>query len=221
MRKLASEQIDSLQEALHLPDTIAISDYLGSGARADVFRGTLDGQDVVIKAYQRSAAEKYWRRYRVDIAEFEFQRNTALFDIDTLRPHIARPYCVFSQDSDYTHALVQQWVEGERLSALYRRQGFIPDDLIHQGFAIVGAASKADLYDLDINAGNIFVINTDGTAKLMLCDFNMVPQHLYPPNPFLWLAYRLRIRPKSYRDERNLRKWLQRRKPGSPDWPMK
>ncbi len=219
MDNRTSDDGAALQSQLRLPDGIRVESYLGAGARAQVFAATLDDQRVVVKAYQASAAEKYQRRYGVDIAEFEFQRNTALYAIDAIRAHIARPFAVFSRGGDYSHAMVQQRVDGEQLGRLYRRQGYISDDIIQQGFDIVAAASAAGLYDLDMNTGNVFVVDDDGTARLVLCDFNMVPQHLYPPNPLLALAYRLGIRRKSYRDERNLRKWLGRRRPGSGSWP--
>ena len=220
MSKAPDTDIAALRASLRLPAGIMIEDYLGAGARAQVFRARLDDQQVVIKAYQPGAADKYRQRYGLDIAEFEFQRNTALYAIEAIREHIAQPYAVFAQRGDYSHALVQQWIDGEQLGTLYRRQGYIPDHIIAQGFAIVEAASGAGLYDLDMNTGNVFVVGAGDNARLVLCDFNMVPQHLYPPNPFLALAYRLGIRPKSYRDERNLRKWLQRRQPGSADWPL-
>ena len=218
MGKLSQQEIAVLGNSLKLPDDITIDSYLGAGARAHVFKATLDQQPVVVKVYRPEAAGKYRKRYGLDIAEFEYQRNSALFAIDTIRAHIARPYAVFAQHSDYSHALVQQWVDGEQLGKLYRRVGYITDDLIEQGFAIVASASDAGLFDLDMNTGNVFVTREAGKQRLMLCDFNMVPQHLHPPNPALWLAYRLGIRPRSYRDRRNLQKWLQRRKPGSEPW---
>ena len=42
---------------------------------------------------------------------------------------------------------------------------------------------------------------------LKLYDFNLMPQHLHAPNPFVWLALRLGLRRKSHRDYRNLKKW--------------
>ena len=65
------------------------------------------------------------------------------------------------------------------------------------------------LHDLDLYYRNILVREHEGTWLPVLHDFNLMPQHTFPPNPFLAIAYRAGIRRKSHRDYRCIRQWRQ------------
>ena len=40
-----------------------------------------------------------------------------------------------------------------------------------------------------------------------LYDFNLMPQHMCPPNPFMALGFMLGLRSKNHRDYRSLKNW--------------
>ena len=207
MKNLSPQQADELREALVLPHDIDLGSYLGTGGRAHVFNATLDGDAVIVKVYREAAAQKYRSRYGVDIAEFEFQRNQALYAIETIRANVARPYRVFPAGADYSHCLVQEYIGGKTLKDLIIAQGELPADVLESGYRVIRAAEAAGVHDLDISSKNVRIVEEGGERVLKLYDFNLMPQHLHAPNPFLWLVLKLGLRRKSHRDYRNLKKW--------------
>ena len=207
MKSLNPEQAQEFRRSLVLPDDIDIVAYLGSGARSHVFRAVLDGDDVIVKAYRDEAAEKYARRYGVDIAEFEYGRNRALYELDPIRRYVARPCRVHPRTGAHTHSIVQEYIGGQTLGAVIKQVRHLPAELLEAGYRVIRAAEAHGIHDLDISSGNVRVVDEDGERVLKLYDFNLMPQHLAPPNPFVWLALKLGLRRKSHRDYRNLRKW--------------
>ncbi len=207
MKSLNPEQALERRRSLQLPDEIDVVDYLGSGARSHVFRASLDGDDVIVKVYREEAVEKYARRYGVDIAEFEYGRNRALYDLEPIRRHVARPYRLHPRAGEHTHSIVQEYIGGLSLGAVIKEVKHLPDELLEAGYRVIRTAEACGIHDLDISSGNVRVVDVDGERVLKLYDFNLMPQHLAPPNPFVWLALRLGLRRKSHRDYRNLRKW--------------
>ena len=79
--------------------------------------------------------------------------------------------------------------------------------MLEAGKHIVHLAESAGLHDLDLFYRNILVRQNGEGWVPVIHDFNLVPQHLFPPNPFLYLAYRFGIRKKSHRDYRCIRQW--------------
>lgn len=212
MKNVSTEQIANLQQSLSMPADIQITGYLGTGARAHVFRARLGNDSVIAKVYRETAAQKYRHKYGTDIAEFEYSRNQSLFAITPIRKHVARPYRVYPESSEYTHCMIQEYVSGRTLKDLIIELGHLPQEVLDAGYQIIQQAEVHDVHDLDISSKNVMIIEQDGELLLKLYDFNLMPQYLHAPNPFLWLALRLGLRGKSHRDYRNLRKWEQRGK---------
>jgi tRNA A-37 threonylcarbamoyl transferase component Bud32 len=207
MKNLSTEQIANLQQSLLMPADIQITGYLGGGARAHVFKAVLGRDSVIVKVYREEAAQKYRKKYGVDIAEFEYQRNQSLFVLAAIKKYIARPYRVYPASSEYSHSIIQEHVSGKPLKAFVNERGGLPDEILEAGYEIVKQAEANGIHDLDISHGNMMVVDQDGEQILKLYDFNLMPQHLHPPNPFLGLAIKLELRGKSHRDYRNLKKW--------------
>jgi hypothetical protein len=167
---------------------------------------------VVVKLYRPSVAQKYQQKYGLDIAEFEFQRNQALYQLEQIKSYIAKPYRLYPASSEYSQSIVQEWVTGKTLKAIVAELGYLPGELLDTGYEIIKHAEAHGLHDLDISSGNTRVSQLDGHWRPKLYDFNLIPQHLFPPNPFLGLAIKLGLRSKSHRDYRNLKKWERRGK---------
>ncbi len=62
---------------------------------------------------------------------------------------------------------------------------------------------------MDIFEENVLVVKDEdaGIWTPKLYDFNLLPQHMSPPNPFIALGIKMGLRRKSRRDYRNLRNW--------------
>ncbi len=196
-----------MQQAISVPDEIRVGGFLGRGRRSFSYRGKFKDKDVVIKVYRREFVEKYQRKCSVDIAEFEFERNATLYDVDEIKPYIATPYKAFSRHSSFTHSFIQEYIEGITLRQLIIQSGCLPDEVLKAGYKIVKAAEACGIHDMDIFAANVFVVRSEGIWIPKLYDFNMLPQHMNPPNPFMALGIKLGLQRKSRRDYRNLRNW--------------
>lgn len=196
-----------VQQAITLPDEIRVGDFLGRGRRSFSYKGKYRDKDVVIKVYRKEFVEKYRRKCSVDIAEFEFERNATLYNVDEIKPYIATPYKVFSRHSGFTHSFVQEYIEGITLRQLITQSGHLPDEVLKAGYKIVRAAEACGIHDMDIFEENVLVIENAGIWMPKLYDFNMLPQHMSPPNPFVALGIKMGLSRKSRRDYRNLRNW--------------
>ena len=196
-----------VQQAITLPDEIQVGDFLGRGRRSFSFRGVYEGKDVVIKVYRKEFVEKYQRKCSVDIAEFEFERNATLYDVDEIKPYIATPYRVFSRHSGFTHSFVQEYIDGITLRQLIAQSGYLPEEVLKAGYKIVRAAEACGIHDMDIFEENVLAIQSAGIWTPKLYDFNMLPQHISPPNVFVALGIKMGLSRKSRRDYRNLRNW--------------
>lgn len=199
-------------ENINLPENIEIVEYIGSGGRAHVYSAVLDASKVIVKAYHKEVVRKYRDKYKVDIAEFEYSRNQALYSLSEIQKYVAKPYHVFSVSGQYTHCVVQERVYGESLENLINRLGYLPDEILEAGRKIVKVAEMNNIHDLDISVGNLKIDKSTGIWKPRLYDFNIMPQYLFPPNPIVGLGYKLGFRKKSFRDYRSLRNWDRRGK---------
>lgn len=195
-----------VQQAITLPDEIQVGEFLGRGRRSFSYKGKYGGKDIVIKVYRKEFVEKYRRKCSVDIAEFEFERNAALCNVDEIRPYIATPYMAFSRHSGFTHSFVQEYIDGITLKQLIAQSGCLPDEMLKAGYKIVRAAEACGIHDMDIFVENVLAVQSAGTWIPKLYDFNMLPQHMSSPNPFVALGIKMGLR-KSRRDYRNLRDW--------------
>lgn len=193
---------------LELPNDIEIIYELGSGRRSQVYLAKYLGKDAAVKVYKTEYVQKYQNRYKVNIGEFEFQRNKIAAQVSAISEYIAQPYRLLQPKDGYTLAFVQEYVDGIWLEDVIEKTKGLPQELLEVGYFIVREAAKVGLYDLDIPPGNIRVKqNSQGKWYLKLYDFNLMPQYLHPPNPFMALGFMLGLRSKNHRDYRSLRQW--------------
>ena len=206
MNTLKALEIE-LQQDLILPDEVQVTGFLGRGRRSFSYKGEYNRKDVVIKVYRKEFIEKYRRKCNIDIAEFEFERNSILYGIDAIRPYIAIPYKKFPHGSGFTHSFVQEYVDGITLKQLIFRSGYLPEEVLAAGYEIVRSAEAYGVHDIDISMANIIVIQRKGVWMPRLYDFNILPQHMSPPNPFIAFGIKAGLCKKSRRDYRSLRSW--------------
>lgn len=192
-----------------LPADLQLGQRLGEGRRSVVYRAHYRDEVVALKVYRPTFISKYREKYGVNIAEFEFSRNRAVRDIQGLRPYTAAPIAIIGLDGNCDLAFIQELVDGIPLVELGRLNKGLPASVLDAGDRIVALAETADLHDLDLYYRNILVRENQGRWLPVLHDFNLMPQHLFPPNPFLALAYRTGIRRKSHRDYRCITQWRQ------------
>ncbi len=193
---------------LVLPDDIKVTATLGSGRRSEVYLATYNDRTVIVKAYKSEYIEKYRSQYKVDIGEFEFNRNKVAYNCEKISMYVAEPYQLLRPEDGYSLALVQEYIEGTWLLDLLKQLGRLPTEILEAGYLIVKEAAKLDLYDLDISPGNIKVLqDPSGLWYPKLYDFNLMPQYLQPPNPFMRAGFALGLRSKNHRDYRSLKQW--------------
>ena len=193
---------------LVLPTEIDIIQALGSGRRSQGYLATYMNRKVVVKVYKQEYIEKYQLQYKVNIAEFEFARNKIAFETSALAGYVAEPYRLLRPEQGYDLAFVQEYVDGIWLEELIEQCHGLPEEVLKAGYYIVEQAAKVGLYDLDIPPGNIRLKqNSSGTWVPKLYDFNLMPQHLCPPNPFMAMGFKLGLRSKNHRDYRSLKHW--------------
>ena len=192
---------------LNIPDDLVVLEVAGQGRRSVTYRAELRGGIVALKVYREEFIQKYQQRYGVNIARFEFGRNQAFYELDALREYAARPIAVLGADDDYSLCFIQEFIDGIPLVELARRQSGLPASVLEAGELICARAGAAGLFDLDIFYKNVMVRRLGDVWLPVLHDFNLMPQYMYPPNPFLALAYLTGIRKKSHRDRRCLRGW--------------
>lgn len=193
---------------LSLPDDIQICDELGSGRRSHVYLAKYLDKDVAVKVYKQKYIEKYQKQSKVNIGEFEFNRNKRAYDDQMLKKFIAKPYRLLMPADGYSLALVQEYVEGKWLKQHMEETGSLPAEVLQAGYIIVEEAARLGMYDLDISLGNIMIQqDADGKWLPKLYDFNLMPQHMRPPNPLMALGFILKLRSKNHRDYRSLQQW--------------
>ena len=75
MDALHKQHVAELQQSLTLPEDVEITEFIGKGGRAYVYRARLGHERVIVKVYRKAVVQKYLDKYKVDIAEYEYQRN--------------------------------------------------------------------------------------------------------------------------------------------------
>ncbi len=193
---------------LVLPTEIDIIQELGSGRRSQAYLANYLDKTVAVKVYKHEYIEKYQSQYKVNIGEFEFARNKIAYEASALSKYVAQPYQLFRPEQGYDLAFVQEYVDGIWLEELMEQARGLPQEVLKVGYYIVGQAGKVGLYDLDIPPGNIRLRqNENGEWQPKLYDFNLMPQHICPPNPFMAIGFKLGLRSKNHRDYRSLKHW--------------
>ena len=192
---------------LDLPSYVQPIEFAGEGRRSITYRAEANGEVVALKVYRQEFIDKYQQRYKINIAQFEINRNQQFYDFEPLRPYAARPIKVLGVDDGYSLCFLQEFIIGHTLVELANREHGLPQSVLDAGRFICQTAEAAGMHDLDIFYKNVMVRKLADTGLPVLHDFNMIPQYQYPPNPFLALAYLTGIRRKSHRDWRCLKGW--------------
>jgi len=192
---------------LNLPQDLIVVSFAGHGRRSVTFKANYRGENIALKIYRDDFIQKYQKRYKLNIAEFEFFRNQAFYAVKALRPYTAKPIKVLGIDDGYSLCFLQEFIDGPSLVELAENNKGLPQSVLDAGQLICEQAETAGLHDLDIFYKNILVCQRDGVWLPVIHDFNLVPQYQFPPNPFLAFAYKTGIRKKSHRDWRCLKGW--------------
>ena len=202
---------------LKLPPGLLPIELAGEGRRSVTYKAERQGEIVALKVYREEFIVKYQQRFGINIAQFEIKRNQQFYDIESLRPYAARPIEILGIDDDYSLCFLQEFIVGLTLVELANIMHGLPLSVLDAGRFICQTAEDAGMHDLDIFYKNVMVRKQGDTWLPVLHDFNMIPQYLHPPNPFLALAYITGIRRKSHRDWRCLKGWhaySEQQKPG-------
>lgn len=181
-----------------------LKDVLGEGGRSVVYRGEWQGRAVAVKVFKRHGIEKHARKRDDPIARFEYERNLGFFQAPGLAGFVAEPLG-FSVGPEL-QALIQEFLDGELYYFYHtRRRGDVPPALFRGVEEIVRLAHAAGLFDLDLHAMNVMVVEENGEAVPKLFDFNLVPWSERRSNPWVWLMIEAGIRKPGRRDRRMLR----------------
>lgn len=192
---------------LKLPPQLEPTAVAGEGRRSITFKANYRGETVAMKAYRPEFIDAYRRKYDVNIGVFEMSRNRAFRKIPELLPLSAKPLAVLGHDGSCSLVFLQEYIQGTPLTELGRQRKGLPESVLEAGEAIVRAAESHALHDLDLFYRNILCRERDGVWQPVIHDFNLMPQHLFPPNPLLKLAFSLGIRRPSHRDYRCIAQW--------------
>lgn len=180
---------------------------VGQGRRSCTYRAQYQGRQVALKVYRAQYLKRYRWRFGIHLAQFEHDRNKAFWDCPALKPYVVEPLRVLGVDDGYSPAFVQAWAEGTSLSDLVKSHGYVPASTLAEGYRLVSTAASIGLHDLDISPGNIKLRQVSGLWQPLIYDFNLLPQHLFAPNPFRWLSFKLGLRHPGYRDHAALEGW--------------
>jgi hypothetical protein len=179
----------------------------GRGRRSVTFKALYHGKTVAMKVYRPEFIRKYRDRYGVNIGVFEMSRNRAFCEVPELREYAAQPVAVLGEDGAHSLIFLQEFIHGLALTRLGKKEGGLPDSVLEAGERIIRIAELNGLHDLDLFYRNILCRQADGVWQPVIHDFNLMPQHLFPPNPFLKLALKLGVRKPSHRDYRCIAQW--------------
>lgn len=191
-----------------LPADIELQRKLGEGQRSVGYEARWRGRRVAVKCYRTEFIAKYRRRYGVDIAQFEFDRNAAFRALPGLAALSPEPLRVLRAADGHTPAFVQDYVEGPDIRELVKQLGYLPFELLQKARYAVDTAKAHGLHDLDLNDSNVRAVRGPDGWRPLIFDFNLMPQHLHAPNPFRKLQFKLGLRDKSFRDYECLDIWV-------------
>lgn len=192
---------------LRLPPSLEVLEVAGQGRRSITWRANYDGEVIALKVYRQAFIDKYRQRFKLNIAQFEFERNQAFYAVEALQPYAAQPIALLGIEDQYSLCFLQEFIEGPTLVELAQQNHGLPQSVLDAGRLICRTAEASGLHDLDIFYKNVMMRKQNGVWLPVLHDFNLLPQYLYPRNPFLAMAYFTGLRKKSHRDWRCLKGW--------------
>ncbi len=180
---------------------------LGEGGRSTVYRAAWRGREVALKVYKASAITRHARKHGQNLAAYEYERNLAFWRAPGLARYVAEPLGFLATSG--VSAFVQELLDGELYYFYYtRRGGRVEPRLFEHVERMVQLHHAADLYDVDLHAMNVMVVEEPtGEPVPRLFDFNLVPFHIRPRNPFVALLLRTGLMSKRARDLRKLREF--------------
>lgn len=184
---------------------VAIEARIASGKVTTVYRARLADRVVALKVFRPRSVRRHASRHETGIAEFEFRRNSALWSTPGLRRYVAEPIAYL--ETPGISAVVQELLDGELYYHVSRRRGGRLERVFDHLARLVELAHAAGLYDLDLHALNVMVVREGEEEIPRLFDFNRIPFHERPRNPFEALALRLGILDRGSRDRRKLRQF--------------
>ncbi|MFV1987225.1 MAG: hypothetical protein ACC682_08075 [Gemmatimonadota bacterium] len=201
--------------------TPRLLERLAWGKVATVYRATLQGQEVAVKVYRPRYVRRHAERHPVAIAEYEYTRNLAFRHSADLARYAAEP--IDFLDSPSVSGFVQELIHGEMYYDACVRRGGPIDSVFTHIERIVDLAHARGLYDIDLHAMNVLIVDDGGEEIPKLFDFNRIPFYMDPRNPLEAAALRLGIIDERTRDRKklrqfhNFRKLLRRRARFLPD----
>lgn len=183
---------------------VRIHGKLGEGVSCIVYDAEWRGRPVVLKLYKAGAVERHARLLGEELADYEYRRNRAFYDAPGMRRYVAEPLA-FHTDGCVS-AFVQEKLEGCLYYSYFKERGEqAARGVVEHVRRMVELSHAAGLYDVDLHAGNVMVVEEDGDAVPKLFDFNFIPFYVHPPNPAVWLALKLGLMDLRSRDARKLR----------------
>lgn len=193
---------------LRLPSNLEPLSVIGAGSRSITFKASFRSETVAMKAYRPEVIEKYRKKYDVNIAVFEMSRNRAFRKVPELLPYAAKPLSVIGHDGKHSLVFLQELIrESTNMTDLAAGNGGLPESVLEAGETIVRMAELAELHDLDLDPDGMLVRQVRGVWQPVMHDFNQMPQHLFPPNPILKMAFKTGARKKSHRDYQAIGQW--------------
>ena len=184
---------------------VRITGQLGEGVTCVVFRGDWNGREVTLKLYKSSAVEGHSRHHDQELAEFEYRRNLAFYEAPGLARYVARPLGYLATGG--VSAMVQEKLDGVLYHDYFQaRGGDVPDALRAHVRRILELAHAAGLYDVDLHARNVMVVESEyGEVIPKLFDFNFIPFYVRPRNPLVAMLLKTGLVGERWRDLRKLR----------------
>lgn len=186
-------------------DGIAILGQIGRGKRSRVYHGRWRGRDCALKIYEPRAAQRHAAITGEPIAKFEYERNLAYFRAPGLGRYVAEPLGYVAAGT--LQALAQEKLDGELYYYYFRRHAAtVAASLACDLERMVRLAHAAGLYDMDLHAMNVMVVEgADGAPIPKLFDFNLIPFHVRPQNFLIGWLLKARLLSLASRDLRRLR----------------
>jgi len=177
---------------------------IGEGVSCAVYLAEWQSREVALKLYKAGAVERHHRLVGGELARYEYERNKAFHRAPGLACYIAAPLAYLTAPG--MSAFVQERLIGPLYYQYHRDAGGRVDEaLFARVREMVRLAHAAGLHDVDLHAGN-FVVVREPSGELVpkLFDFNFIPFYVHPPNPLVWLALRLGLIDRTWRDRRKL-----------------
>ena len=177
---------------------------IGEGVSCAVYLAEWHSREVVLKLYKAGAIERHHRLVGGELARYEYERNVAFHRAPGLARYTAEPLAYLSTAG--IAAFVQERLIGPLYYQHHRDSGGRASDALFGHIReIVRLAHEAGLDDVDLHAGNFVVVREQGGELVpKLFDFNFIPFYVHAPNPVVWLALRLGLIDRTWRDQRKL-----------------